>query len=51
MEINKSKDTITFEELKHMLENKELEDYSKQDEYSLIFIDFFKYSVYNKYRK
>ena len=31
MDINTLKETITFEEVKHKLENKELEDYSKQD--------------------
>ena len=31
MNLNKSKEPITFEEVKHRLENKKLEDYSKQD--------------------
>ncbi len=31
MDINKSNGVITFAEVKHRLENKELEDYSKQD--------------------
>ena len=31
MDINTLKETIAFEEVKHKLENKELEDYSKQD--------------------
>ncbi len=31
MDINKSKEAITFEEVKHKLENKKLENYSKQD--------------------
>ena len=31
MDINTPKEAITFAEVKHRLENKELEDYSKQD--------------------
>lgn len=31
MDIDKSNEVVTFEEIKHKLENKKLEDYSKQD--------------------
>lgn len=31
MDIDKSNEVVTFKEVKHRLENKELEDYSKQD--------------------
>lgn len=31
MNMNRLEKTITFEEVKHRLENKKLEDYSKQD--------------------
>ena len=31
MDIDKSNEVVTFEEVKHKLENKKLENYSKQD--------------------